>query len=45
MKQLVIKIANKQQQQQQNKNNKCEIWGNIVKIEYFVNNCLIENRI
>ena len=24
---------------------KCEIWGNIVKIWYFVNNCLIEARI
>ena len=24
---------------------KCEIWGNIVKIRYFVNNCLIKARI
>ena len=24
---------------------KCEIWGNIVKIWYFVNNCLIKARI
>ena len=24
---------------------KCEIWGTVVKIWYFVNNCLIEARI
>ena len=40
MKQLVLKVANILEKLRYLW--KCEIWGNIVKIWYFVNNCLIE---
>ena len=40
MKQLVLKVANILEKLRFLW--KCEIWGNIVKVWYFVNNCLIE---